>query len=1802
MSFSHFFSLFYKNIIILKRTYILTTIEIISPILVMFLFYIFKYSFKTENLYLRNDIDYIFSNGTFVRNMINNTFIFRQIDDLPYEGMIHNCINKFIALIGKDFPKEIIKRIKLSNWEVVYQSLDFKFFEDAEQFYSYLDENNILENEKICFGISYTKEIILNKIKYIFKLHYYASPYSKRSFIPSTNIANLDPFRSQPDFDSYELYTSYGFLNIHKILYDYILQKETNNPEAEINYRLVPQKYDEYFYNIIDEYLNILLGIFILVAYAFPLSINIYRLIKEKESRSKEIMKMMGLSELNYFFSYFVLYFIINIIYSIFNTFIISASLQYIKSSFLFLFFFLYGLVIYSLVFFFQSFLEKTAISIILSLIIYSIQFFLFLIFQGNSIERGVKYFIGILFPPIAMQLGVNVFCNFQINYKEMNNEIYLQYNKFSIKDMYIIFTCNFFIYMFLGFYLQNVLPQKYGISQPFYFIFTKKYWGLEDNNIRDLNEDNDLENMKVIEINNHKKVDGNNIINSKSVFENRKNRKQNINKKENEEILNESNNGDYFEEIKKYENYDINSDILEIKNIKKSFGNKIVLNNISFKLYRNEIFVLLGHNGAGKTVLLNILTGLLRADSGSSIYNSENILTSSGLNYFHKIIGICPQEDILFENLTVEEHLKLFCKFKSIPNSSIEEEISEVLHNLNFAEKRFTKVSNLSGGQKRKLSIALALIGKSSIIFLDEPTSGMDISTRKNLWDILKRCLTGKIIILTTHFMEEASVLGDRIGILSGGKMQCIGSPLFLIKKFTKNINLNITKNSGANDEDIINYIKDNININNDNIEYEKFNKEILFKINNITPEINWSSFFIKMDSELVNLNIKNYSISMPTLEDVFIKLSQLSKNSKENNDNIEINNNNIIYDQNNYYEQKDKLIAKIITSLIVSFMKRIYQTIREKKTFIIEIICPILLTLIGCIVGYIKILDENRSFPFRLNQITNDSQIILYSMNDIHNHNSPKNFEDLFINYSSEDLSKISFKQINTNISFNNGFSVNDFINTFRNHSIIKKNLEEKSYSYYIISEIDQEKNKYEFNCVIDIIARQAAPIFPNFLLNNFVRYATQNKDLEIEIINEPLPLINEEIQDERNINKLMVLFFTSLAFSLIPSNFITIIIKEKETNSKHLQIISGISLFSYWFINYFFELIKYYILGGICILILHIFGFYENYLYILYLLYGPAMISFTYLLSYMFISEDIGQIVTLLINLIMGVLAGTSIIIMRLNKDLKDISKIIIYIFRLIPSFCFCFGYNQLTRAIDLFNIDLKIKTKINLIGVFSYFSLDFHDEKDILLLDYIGADCVYLAVEAVGFLLILIIIENISNITSFFVKKAHCENENEININLNNGYNTDENEYSISVKNLVKIYYDNCFCRNPVNALRNISFNLNYGEVFGFIGVNGAGKTTTFKCLANEIFPNSGNIYINNLEITKHFNTIRNLIGYCPQYDAIFDYLTVFENLKFYGLIKGAKRKKLSLVITSLIDLMNLTEFKNTISGNLSGGNKRKLSVAIALICNPPIILLDEPSTGMDPEARRYMWKVIHNISLYRKKSTIIMTTHSMEEAETLCEKIGILVRGQFKCIGTCDEIKEVFGYGFEIKFQINQPDINDIYEMFHVSEEDKEQVIYFNSLDECFRLYYLDKYKTQLKKDLFGGKILSEINLKGYIPFKKILLWIYYLKQVLGMIKLIKEYFNEIFCIDYNENNFVFNVKRYKTKEEKSIGFLFGLIEDNKNKFNIGPYYLRYSSLEQIFNKFAKDNENYIGNNNNEINIEINQELLNNFLD
>ena len=150
------------------------------------------------------------------------------------------------------------------------------------------------------------------------------------------------------------------------------------------------------------------------------------------------------------------------------------------------------------------------------------------------------------------------------------------------------------------------------------------------------------------------------------------------------------------------------------------------------------------------------------------------------------------------------------------------------------------------------------------------------------------------------------------------------------------------------------------------------------------------------------------------------------------------------------------------------------------------------------------------------------------------------------------------------------------------------------------------------------------------------------------------------------------------------------------------------------------------------------------------------------------------------------------------------------------------------------------------------------------------------------------------------------------------------------------------------------------------------------------------------------------------------------LTVEEHLDYYARLKGIPDNKRKALIEKEIQQMNLQEHRKKPAGTLSGGNKRKLSVAICVIGNPPIILLDEPSAGMDPEARRFMWQVVAKISQQRKKSAVILTTHSMEEAEALSTKMGIMVKGGvFRCFGSSQHIKNKFGTGYEIEVKVRK---------------------------------------------------------------------------------------------------------------------------------------------------------------------------------
>ena len=399
----------------------------------------------------------------------------------------------------------------------------------------------------------------------------------------------------------------------------------------------------------------------------------------------------------------------------------------------------------------------------------------------------------------------------------------------------------------------------------------------------------------------------------------------------------------------------------------------------------------------------------------------------------------------------------------------------------------------------------------------------------------------------------------------------------------------------------------------------------------------------------------------------------------------------------------------------------------------------------------------------------------------------------------------------------------------------------------------------------------------------------------------------------------------------------------------------------------------------------------------------------------------------------------------------------------------------------------------------------------------------------------------------------------------------------------VKNLRKIYpttiYKIFFCcfKNRGNpALKNLNFCLERGECFGLLGLNGAGKTTTFKCITQEITPTNGEIFINGRKTNNNFGKIKNQFGYCPQYDAIFEYMTVYENLEFYAKLKGVKKDYLKVLITAVIFEMRLDEFINKISGRLSGGNKRKLSVAISMICNPPIILLDEPSTGMDPEARRFMWSVIHKMSTMGNKSSIIMTTHSMDEAETLCKRMGIMVNGEFVCLGKANEIKNKYGYGYELNLRIKPMTEEQEEEMyFKKFNIDKNMKINKKNMEDVLINIQRDNYIDEISKGRLGEKLLRDMDKSGGISVNALINWIFYVENAIKFVEYGKDNFSKIIIEENMDNNFLFKMKKLED-DNKSIGYLFGLFEEHKEECFITEYSIQQTSLEQIFNKFAEN--------------------------
>ena len=215
--------------------------------------------------------------------------------------------------------------------------------------------------------------------------------------------------------------------------------------------------------------------------------------------------------------------------------------------------------------------------------------------------------------------------------------------------------------------------------------------------------------------------------------------------------------------------------DAIVTHDLTKKYKDIIAVDKLNLNIKKGELFSLLGVNGAGKTTTIKMLGGLTSADGGDAFLNGYSILRDN--DKIHRIIGVSPQETAVAPNLTVKENMKMLCSIYGFDKAKTEQKCEELVRQFNLASFLNKKAGKLSGGQQRRLSIALSLIGEPDILFLDEPTLSLDVISRSELWDTIRSLKEKCTIILTTHYMEEAEALSDRIGIMKDGRLLTVGT-----------------------------------------------------------------------------------------------------------------------------------------------------------------------------------------------------------------------------------------------------------------------------------------------------------------------------------------------------------------------------------------------------------------------------------------------------------------------------------------------------------------------------------------------------------------------------------------------------------------------------------------------------------------------------------------------------------------------------------------------------------------------------------------------------------------------------------------------------------------------------------------------------------------------------------------------------------------------------------------------------------------------------------------------------------------
>ncbi|PQE22561.1 abc transporter protein [Rutstroemia sp. NJR-2017a BVV2] len=1115
-----------------------------------------------------------------------------------------------------------------------------------------------------------------------------------------------------------------------------------------------------------------------------------------------------------------------------------------------------------------------------------------------------------------------------------------------------------------------------------------------------------------------------------------------------------------------------------------------VAVNDLSLTASKGQILVLLGANGSGKSTTLDAIAGLNSVTSGS--------ITVDGTGG----LGIAPQKNVLWDEVTVEEHIRIFNELKSTGPRDTKESLHNLIVAIDLDRKINAKSKTLSGGQKRKLQLGMMFTGGSSVCCVDEVSSGLDPLSRRKIWDILLAERGNRTIILTTHFLDEADLLADRIAILSKGTLRAEGSSVELKEKLGGGYRIHLPTGHDHKAAPEIEGIAQRASFG---------------QMTYAAPTSKQAAQIIKRFEEE---KITEYQLSGPTIEDVFLRLAdEIRAESDASLDK---------HDPSSVVEHTEKQPASKLTMVTtnsrpalelytgqnigffrqgwVLFRKRLTVLRRNYLPYIAALLLPIIAA--GLVTLFLKGYNGAGCTPDARVSISNSENLFAPGKYDIVVGPSSK--------FSTERLASLFgpllFGLFPTQQQIQDHSHLVDTLPQFNDY--INQNFANVTPAGFFLGDgTAQTTLAYKGNGdIYDAVFGQN--VMDIMLMNMTI--ATQYASFDIPWA----PSTGKSLQ--------LVVYF-GLAMAAYPGFFSLYPTVERIRNIRGLQYSNGVRSLPLWLSYLAFDFIIVLVSSAVCVIIFAASAsiwYHVGYLFLIFALYGLASILLSYVVSLFartqlsaFAFAAAGQAVMFLIYLIAYLCTLTYAPINKID------STLIIVHFTISLVTPMGSLIRALFVALNLFSTTCSGKELAHYPGG---------------ILQY-GGPVLYLIIQI--FVLFAILLWYDSGSIVAWVRR-HRKSSNKV---AENEVPADEEiaeelvRVSSSNDGLRVIHLTKTF--GNFTAVENMTFGIKRGEVFALLGPNGAGKSTTISLIRGDIQPskNGGNIFVENIEINRHRADARSHLGVCPQFDAM-DQMTVLEHLRFYARVRGVP--DIEHNVHAVIEAVGLQAFSSRMAAKLSGGNKRKLSLGIALIGNPTVLLLDEPSSGMDAAAKRIMWKTLASVVPGR---SLLLTTHSMEEADALADRAGIMAK-RMLAMGTSDHLRKKHGNAYYIHLVLKSAP--------HTSSEE------------------ISKLRIWIQKH-FQDAIIEEKTFHGQMRFS-VPINNYETKH--DKKTDVEEDVDEISSGHSSDRD------RGVGLQDTGIGSLITILEDNREELGLEHYSVSPTTLDQVFlsivEKHNVEEENY----------------------